>query len=148
MPDKNDWFINASEIEINERSKTVDATNATLEFKGVPVLFSPLVNFSFNDERKSGFLAPSIGTTSRSGFETSVPYYMNLSPTSDATITPAILVSADCSFKENTVIWMRIIVEISSAEILNSDEHASDTRRYLVKINHQHKLAKGLTGSA
>ena len=63
---QNDWFINASELEINERSQRVDATNAELEFKGFPILFSPYVNFSFNDDRKSGFLVPSIGSTSRS----------------------------------------------------------------------------------
>ena len=146
--DQDDWFINASEIEINERSKTVDATNATLEFKGVPVLFSPLVNFSFNDERKSGFLAPSIGTTSRSGFETSVPYYINLSPTSDATITPRYFSKRGLQVQGEYRYLDKNYSGISSAEILNSDNDASDTRRYLVKINHQHNLAKGLTGSA
>ena len=65
---QDDWFIKASEIEINNSSQTVDAKDAKLEFKGVPILYSPRVNFSFNNDRKSGFLAPSIGTTSRSGF--------------------------------------------------------------------------------
>ena len=144
---QNDWFINASEIEINERSKTVDATNATLEFKGVPVLFSPLVNFSFNAERKSGFLAPNIGTTSRSGFETSAPYYINLSPTSDATITPRYFSKRGLQLQGEYRYLDENYSGISSAEILENDSNASDTRRYLVKINHQHKLAKGLTGS-
>ena len=145
---QNDWFINASEIEINERSKTVDATNAILEFKGVPVLFSPLVNFSFNDERKSGFLAPSIGTTSRSGLETSAPYYMNLSPTSDATITPRYFSKRGLQLQGEYRYLDKNYSGVSSAEILNSDNNASDNRRYLVKINHQHKLADGLTASA
>jgi len=145
---QNDWFINASEIEINERSKTVDATNATLEFKGVPVLYSPLVNFSFNEERKSGFLAPSIGTTSRSGFETSAPYYFNLSPTSDATVTPRYFSKRGLQLQGEYRYLDENYSGVSSAEILNSDNYASDTRRYLIKINHQHKLAEGLTGSA
>ena len=144
---QNDWFIDASEIEINERSKTVNATNATLEFKGVPVLFSPLINFSFNNERKSGFLAPNIGTTSRSGFETSVPYYINLSPTSDATITPRYFSKRGLQLQGEYRYLDENYSGISSAEILNSDSNASDSRRYFVKINHQHKLAKGLTGS-
>jgi len=146
--DQNDWFINASEIEINERSKTVEATNATIEFKGVPVLYSPLVNFSFNDERKSGFLAPNIGTTSRSGFETAVPYYMNLSPTSDATITPRYFTKRGLQLQGEYRYLDENYSGISSAEILNSDNDASDTRRYLIKINHQHKLAEGLTATA
>jgi len=146
--DQNDWFINASEIEINERSKTVGATNATLEFKGVPVLYSPLVNFSFNDERKSGFLAPSIGTTSRGGFETAIPYYINLSPTSDATITPRYFSKRGLQLQGEYRYLDENYSGISSAEILNSDNNASDTRRYLIKINHRHKLAEGLTGIA
>jgi len=146
--DQNDWFINASEIEINERSKTVEATNATIEFKGVPVLYSPLVNFSFNDERKSGFLAPNIGTTSRSGFETAVPYYMNLSPTSDATITPRYFSKRGLQLQGEYRYLDENYSGISSAEILNGDDNASDTKRYLIKINHQHKLAEGLTASA
>ena len=52
---QDDWFIKASEIEMNDSSKIITAKNAKLEFKGVPILYSPLVNFSFNNDRKSGF---------------------------------------------------------------------------------------------
>ena len=49
---QDDWFISAKELKINEASKSVGAKNAKLEFKGYPILFSPLVDFSFNEERK------------------------------------------------------------------------------------------------
>ena len=85
---QDDWFIKASEAEINQKSQRIIAKDAQLEFFDFPVFYSPYANFSFNDERKSGFLVPSIGSTSRSGFEASTPYYFNLSPDTDATVTP------------------------------------------------------------
>ena len=52
---QDDWFIKASEIEINDNSKIITAKNAKLELKGVPILYSPLLNFSFNDDRNQVF---------------------------------------------------------------------------------------------
>lgn len=86
--DQDDWYIKASEAEINQKSQRLIAKDVQLEFFGMPVLYSPYANFSFNDQRKSGFLVPSIGSTSKSGLELATPYYFNLSPNSDATLTP------------------------------------------------------------
>jgi len=85
---KTDWFIKGSEINIDNKTKSVDAANARMEFKGVPIMYSPKVNFSFNNERKSGFLSPTWGTTTRSGFQLRAPYYFNIAPNQDATLTP------------------------------------------------------------
>jgi LPS-assembly protein len=54
----------------------------------VPILYSPYFSFPLSDERKSGFLTPSIGTGGRNGFELAAPYYLNLAPNYDATVTP------------------------------------------------------------
>ena len=67
--DSDDWYIKAGEIEIDDYTKTATATNARVEFMGVPFLYTPWMSFSFLNQRKSGFLAPTVGSTSRSGFE-------------------------------------------------------------------------------
>ena len=36
------------------------ARNARLNFKGVPILYSPWLSFPLDDRRKSGFLYPRI----------------------------------------------------------------------------------------
>jgi len=54
----------------------------------VPILYLPIVSFPVGDARKSGFLFPSLGTSSQNGFELAVPYYWNLAPNYDATLTP------------------------------------------------------------
>ncbi len=142
---QNDWFINASELEINQRSNQVEATNATLEFKGVPILYSPLVNFSFSDQRKSGFLAPSIGSTTKSGFETSIPYYMNLSPNSDATFAPRYLSKRGMQIQGEYRYLEKEYKGISSVELLNDGASEQDNR-YLYRLDHEHELAEGLKG--
>ena len=142
---QNDWFIKATELEINGRSDKINASNALLEFKGIPILYSPLVNFSFNDQRKSGFLTPSIGSTTKSGFETAAPYYINLSPTSDATITPRYLSKRGMQLQGEYRYLNEDYSGDSSVEILN-DSASQESNRYLYKVKHEHKLSEGLVG--
>jgi LPS-assembly protein len=142
---QNDWFIKATELEINGRSDKINASNALLEFKGIPILYSPLVNFSFNDQRKSGFLTPSIGSTTKSGFETAAPYYINLSPTSDATITPRYLSKRGIQLQGEYRYLNEDYSGDSSVEILN-DSVSQESNRYLYKVKHEHKLSEGLVG--
>lgn len=87
--DANDdsWYIKASSIDTDENKNIGVAKNARLIFKGVPILYSPWLDFPLNGNRKSGLLAPTFGGGS-DGFEIAVPYYLNLAPNYDATITP------------------------------------------------------------
>jgi LPS-assembly protein len=64
------------------------AEGAVLRFLGVPILALPVLSFPLNDERKSGWLPPTINIDNRSGLELAVPYYWNIAPNRDATLTP------------------------------------------------------------
>jgi LPS-assembly protein len=86
-----DWVVHAGELKIDREEGTGTAQNAWLEFKGVPVFYSPYLRFPTDSRRKSGFLAPSFGNTDRAGFSASVPYYWNISPDMDATFRPRYL---------------------------------------------------------
>ena len=143
---QDDWFINASELEINERSQRVDAKNANLEFKGFPILFSPLINFSFNDERKSGFLVPSIGSTSRSGFDTALPYYFNLSPTSDATLTPRYMGKRGTQLSGEYRYLDSMYRGETSLELIPNDKASDTNNRYYAKLKHFHNFNNGFEG--
>jgi LPS-assembly protein len=61
--DSDAWYMKAGEIKLDDYSKTATATNAIVDFKGVPILYSPWIKFSYLNQRKSGFLAPVWGTT-------------------------------------------------------------------------------------
>ena len=62
--------------------------NARVDFKGVPIIYLPWLSFPLGTERKSGFLFPSIGHSTRSGLQFAVPYYWNIAPATDLTFEP------------------------------------------------------------
>ncbi|MEP6739055.1 MAG: LPS assembly protein LptD [Caldimonas sp.] len=83
------WILKARELRIDNEANEGIARDAVLRFYGVPILASPVLSFPLSDERKSGFLPPSIGLDSRSGFQAAIPYYWNIAPNRDATLTPS-----------------------------------------------------------
>lgn len=85
------WYIKADTLDLDFDENEGVAKNGVLYFKDVPILASPYLTFPIKKERKSGFLVPTYGTTSRSGLDLSVPYYFNLAPNYDMTLTPRLL---------------------------------------------------------
>ena len=86
-----DWILRAKKITLDRAEDVGVAENGVLEFKGVPVLPVPRISFPLSDKRKSGFLPPTIGIDSVSGIEYEQPYYWNIAPNRDATITPILM---------------------------------------------------------
>ena len=82
------WRIRADSITLDTRTKIGTGRGARVDFKGVPIIYLPWMSFPLGSERKSGFLFPSIGHTTRSGFQLSVPYYWNIAPQADLTFEP------------------------------------------------------------
>jgi LPS-assembly protein len=83
-----DWILRASDIDINRNAGFGTGRNVRLDFKGVPIMYTPFISFPVSDQRKSGFLFPSIGTSSRNGTQLGVPWYWNIAPEYDATFLP------------------------------------------------------------
>jgi LPS-assembly protein len=84
------WEFRAKSIAIDKTTGVGVARNATMRMGKVPFLYLPYISFPVNDQRKSGFLYPVFGKSSRGGFELSTPYYLNLAPNYDATLDPRI----------------------------------------------------------
>jgi LPS-assembly protein len=82
------WEFRASRIRLDKQTGVGVARNATLRYHDVPFLYLPWVSFPIDHRRKSGFLYPTFGNSSGSGFTYSQPYYLNLAPNYDATLTP------------------------------------------------------------
>jgi LPS-assembly protein len=90
-PGNSDWVLKAAELDLDKETGTGEARHAWLSFKGVPFLYTPWATFPIDDRRKSGFLVPTIGQSDETGFDVATPYYLNLAPNYDATITPRIM---------------------------------------------------------
>ena len=87
-PSDNAWEIKAGEIKLNRESGWGQVKNATVKVKGVPIVYLPWWMFPIDDRRQSGFLFPIMGSSTTDGFRLGVPYYLNLAPNYDATLTP------------------------------------------------------------
>lgn len=88
-PQQNDWSLVASDITLNQAEGFGTARHVRLEVLDVPVFYWPWASFPIDDRRKSGFLYPRFGSSSAgSGAFFAAPYYLNLAPHYDATITP------------------------------------------------------------
>ena len=87
-PDSNAWLFEASDIRLNRASGWGTAKHAVIRVKDVPVFYFPWLMFPIDDRRQSGFLFPSFSSGEDNGTTVAVPYYLNLAPNYDATLTP------------------------------------------------------------
>jgi LPS-assembly protein len=90
-PGNDSWYVRARDITIYRDRDVGVGHNATIEFMGVPIFYTPYLSFSLHQERKSGFLTPHYGSSSTTGTEFTIPYYLNIAPNRDATIAPRIM---------------------------------------------------------
>lgn len=143
-PASNVWQLNASEIDLDYASGWGKAKHARLNIQSVPVFYSPYLTFPIDDRRKSGFLWPSISSTDNSGIDFSVPYYLNLAPNYDATITPRYInnrgnmAEAELRYLNGQGDW-----QLAGAHLTNDEQ--TDTDRWLGNLLHQGSFRNGLT---
>jgi len=144
---QNEWFINSDETIIDQSSGNIKAKDAVLSLRGIPIMYSPYVDFSTTSQRKSGWLLPTAGTTTTSGFETSVPYYFNLSPTYDATLTSRYMEKRGLQFDGEFRYLKENFAGTSQIQYLNKDNESDIDNRYLLDIKHKHNFGHGFTGT-
>ena len=98
-----EWLLKAASFQVNEEDNTIQAKDLQLRFKDVPILAAPTLTFPLDNNRHSGFLAPLVGIDSVSGIEISSPYYWNIAPHRDATLTTTLMtkrgVALDSEFR-------------------------------------------------
>lgn len=88
QPGQGPWHIYAKKLYLNRQTGRGTVTHAVLMVKHVPVFYLPYFNFPIDRRRKTGFLYPTVSRSSRNGFIITTPFYLNLAPNYDATITP------------------------------------------------------------
>ncbi|MFN2300563.1 MAG: LPS-assembly protein LptD [Gammaproteobacteria bacterium] len=86
--DSEAWSLHAPRLELDTETGVGVGRNVRVEFMGVPIFYTPWISFPLNDERKSGFLVPDAGRARNTGIDIRAPWYWNIAPERDATITP------------------------------------------------------------
>ncbi|MCC7041696.1 MAG: LPS-assembly protein LptD [Burkholderiales bacterium] len=141
----NDWYLRADEIEVDRLRKVGVARGASVHFLGAPVLYTPWLEFPLSNERKSGFLTPTIGSTQIRGFEVAAPYYFNLAPNYDLTLTPRLMTRRGVLIgAEGRYLFAPAAGEVVG-EVVPQDRIAEETR-WAIAWKHQQSFAPWLTG--
>lgn len=92
QPGDNSWSFAVSEVNLDQESGFGTARHARFQVKDVPVLYVPWFTFPIDDRRKTGFLYPATGSSNTGhGMYLSTPYYFNIAPHMDATLTPSFI---------------------------------------------------------
>ena len=88
LPGSNSWSVVGSQVIQDREEEVAEIWNARFKLGPVPVFYSPYLQLPIGDRRRSGFLIPNAKFGSNNGFEFVLPYYWNIAPQADATITP------------------------------------------------------------
>ncbi|WP_075187577.1 LPS-assembly protein LptD [Teredinibacter haidensis] len=90
-PGTNTWVLEGEQISIDTQNQQGTGRHIKLRILDVPVLYLPYITFPVGGERKSGLLFPSISVSEQNGVDLALPYYFNLAPNYDATVTPRLI---------------------------------------------------------
>ncbi|MEQ1662518.1 MAG: LPS-assembly protein LptD [Thiobacillus sp.] len=137
--DNDDWFLKVDKLDIDQGRQVGTARNAQLRFLGVPILYTPWMDFALNNERKTGLLAPTFGTTERSGLDILMPYYFNLAPHYDATLYPRLLSKRGIQLGGEFRYLIDEAVGTNRLEYLPNDNESNRTR-WNVLLNNTYRL--------
>ncbi|CAK0767887.1 LPS-assembly protein LptD [Gammaproteobacteria bacterium] len=110
---RDDWILRAQVMDLDQERERGTGYHVTAYFKDVPLFYLPYLSFPISGKRESGFLIPSIGTSSRSGLDLRIPYYWNIAPNHDATFTTRLLTRRGVQFDTE----FRYLTRRSSGEV-------------------------------
>ncbi|OLE18443.1 MAG: hypothetical protein AUG50_06205, partial [Betaproteobacteria bacterium 13_1_20CM_3_63_8] len=141
-----DWYLTSREVDLDRSRLVGTARNASIIFKGVSILYSPYLDFPLSNERKSGFLTPVFGSTSSRGIEMSIPYYLNLAPNYDATLTPRVMTRRGLQINGQARYLFPDMAGEADAEVL--PDRITGTNRYGLSWKHNQNFGflPGLAG--
>lgn len=141
------WLLTADRIELDRRTGRGEAFDTVLRIRGLPVFYSPYLNFPIDDRRHSGFLTPTLGHSGENGAELTTPYYFNIAPGRDATLAPRLLAERGLQLAGEYRYLSRHGRGEAVAEFLPGDDVTGEDRS-LFSFRHEGRLASNLAVTA
>ncbi|AOE49118.1 LPS-assembly protein LptD [Kangiella sediminilitoris] len=150
--DQRSWVFESEEIIIDRQSGWGKAYNSVVKIADIPVFYLPYITFPVDDRRKTGLLPPSFSNSNRNGRDISIPYYLNLAPNYDLTLTPRYMTSRGSMLGTE----FRYLTESNAGELffeyLPNDKAASadspenlPEKRWQYNVNHLTQLSENWT---
>ena len=137
-----DWYLDASTLDLDSGRDVGTVRTGVVYFKGLPILAAPVMSFPLSSERKSGVLPPTFGASSNGGAELTVPYYFNIAPNRDLTLSPRYIARRGLQLGANA----RYLGETYSGEtsVEGIQDKLTGTNRYAFSSWHSQKLLPSL----
>lgn len=135
------WFIKMDKLTLDETDETATGRNATLNFYGVPVFGSPWFSFPISNKRHSGFLTPTYGLSSTRGIDVSIPYYFNIAPNYDLTLTPRIMSKRGVMLSTEARVLLDNFYGQANIDFLPDDQQTK-TNRYATHLQARYQKDK------
>ena len=138
-----DVVLSARQLELDHERGVGTADHLVVRFKNVPIFYFPKATFPITGARMTGFLFPRFGHQKDSGLILSLPYYLNLDPQYDATITPSIFEKRGLQvFGE-----LRYLTPLSQGSIKGEvlpDDRVFRDDRHALSYRHRQTLLDGM----
>jgi len=131
---REDWLLKAKKITLDQNEEVGYASDVRLKFKGIPLFYFPKLSFPIGDKRKTGFLTPSFGNSTRSGSESNVPWYWNIAPDRDATLNLRYMSDRGAQLGAEYRHLHKTAASLLRLEYLNDDAFNDD--RHLISVQH------------
>ena len=152
-PGNQDWVVHASDLKMNKKSGYGSAKNTWVEFKGLPVFYSPYLSFPLDDRRLTGFLAPTFGNTQNGGFSFSTPFYWNIAPNYDATIRPryytkrGVMLAGDFRYLTENSKGIVSAEYMPEDTVVEPDDPIRGTSRYLASVKNTTRFSPNINAN-
>jgi LPS-assembly protein len=140
-PGNQDWVVHAERFKMNKATGKAAAKSAWLEFKGVPLLYTPYISFPLDDRRMSGFLVPRFHLSGQNGIDTTLPFYWNIAPNYDITFRPRYLAKRGMMLGADFRYMNQMSRNELNVDILPYDEKRNDQIRYQASFKNQTVLS-------
>jgi LPS-assembly protein len=136
------WYIRGSKFDFDTGADEGVAHNGVLFFQGVPIFASPWLSFPLSDARKSGLLPPLFTFGGQNGFDLAVPYYFNIAPNRDLTVTPRIIQRRGVQLQQQFRYLSPTYSGSFYTDFLPNDAQTHQNR-YAIFWQHNHNLGNG-----
>ncbi len=140
------WQIRASSLKLDNNKNRGYAHAAKFELLGIPIFYLPYYTWVLSG-RASGFLTTNFGSYNSedgdSGFEVSQPYYFNLAPHKDLTISLDYLSESGFGIGGN----YRHLLTQQDLEIIwryFPDDNIKKRKRWQLELEHQYQINRAL----
>lgn len=144
--DSQDWFTKVSDLKLDYDREVGEGRSASLWFKGVPILYAPSMSFSLDNQRKSGLLSPTFAVNSTLGAQYFQPWYWNIAPNMDATITSRTMTKRGEQLLGEFRYLDYNYSGVSNIEYLPHDS-VVDKTRYAFSVLHNQNFGQGFSGT-